>query len=654
MDGSRLKSARGRSPLEPATLTYGPDGLPAAPAYEDIYHPASGADGQARHVFLEGNGLPGRWCGRDRFVVLETGFGLGNNFLATWAAWRTDPARCARLWFVSVEKHPLRRDDLQRALAPSPYPELAAELLAAWPPLTPGVHRLAFDGGALVLQLVFDDVGTALRQLRLQGDATYLDGFAPARNPDMWDRYVLKAIGRLAAPGATVATWSAARAVREGLAANGFVVDLRQGFKGKREMTAAVYSPRIEVQRPTAAAAPGGDVVVIGAGLAGAACALALVRLGLRVTVIERHAAPAAEASGNPGGLFHGTLNPQDGLHARFNRAAALEAARHYAPLIRQGLVPGRIDGLLRLSSDLPDLAAMQALIDALGLPPDYVQALDAAAATQRSGLPLAVPAWAYAQGGWIDPRALVRHWLAQSGATLRTGAEVAALEREPGGSWSVLDTRGQSIAQAGTVVLCNAGDAQRLLGNPGWPLERQRGQLTLLPAGTPGLPVPRIPVAGGGYVLALDDGRIACGATAQFDDDDPAVREADQRTNLARLAQLGGVDIDPGRPGIEGRTAFRLLAPDRLPVVGAVPLAGERHEQPRRIPREEGLYVCTALASRGITWAPLVAELLAAWVTGTPMPLESSLVDALDPARFAARQLRRQGREAAGAAPRA
>ena len=102
------------SPVQPAVIAFDADGVPRAAAFDDVYHARAGALAQARHVFLGGNGLPGRWRGRPRFTVLETGFGLGNNFLATWDAWRGDARRCERLHYVAIEKHPLTRDDLAR------------------------------------------------------------------------------------------------------------------------------------------------------------------------------------------------------------------------------------------------------------------------------------------------------------------------------------------------------------------------------------------------------------------------------------------------------------------------------------------------------------------------------------------------------------
>ena len=227
--------------LQPAVLEFAADGTPVSSAYGDVYHAAQGGPAQARHVFLAGNGLPARWAGRARFTVLETGFGLGLNFLATWAAWRADPARCARLDFVSVEKHPFQAADLARAHAGwfAAWPEaaaLSAELCAAWPALTPGAHTLELAGGALRLTLLLGDACEVLPALDLAADALYLDGFSPARNPELWSPEICAALARCAAPGASLATWSVAGGLRRALAAAGFALERRPGFAGKREM----------------------------------------------------------------------------------------------------------------------------------------------------------------------------------------------------------------------------------------------------------------------------------------------------------------------------------------------------------------------------------------------------------------------------------
>lgn len=221
---------------------------------------------------------------------------------------------------------------------------------------------------------------------------------------------------------------------------------------------------------------------------------------------------------------------------------------------------------------------------------------------------------------------------------------------------WRLLDPEGVLIAEAAVVVLANALDAQRLLGAPDWPLLAVRGQTSEMLVTTPGLRLPRLPLAGNGYVLpALPGGIALFGATSQAGDVDPRLRAEDQRHNLALLARLTG-SAPLGDLPLAGRVGWRCVASDRLPVIGAVPdaeaIAAQpalRLDQARFVPRLPGLYVFTALASRGITWAMLGARTLAALVAATPCPLDAGLLDAVDAGRFAARKARRRSQSSAG-----
>jgi tRNA 5-methylaminomethyl-2-thiouridine biosynthesis bifunctional protein len=236
--------------LVPARLELA-GGAPYSRAYGDVYHSADGGPAQSRHVFLGGNGLPGRWRGRDAFTIVETGFGLGLNFLVTCAALLADAEAPARLAYVSAEKHPFARDDLAAALTRHPgLAPLAGELAAAWPPLETGVHRVVLAQRRVALTLLFGDAAELLPGVDVRADAFYLDGFAPAKNPGLWSAGIMHELARLAAPGATLATWTVARAVRERLAQAGFAVEKRPGFGRKREMLAASYhSTRTPVSR---------------------------------------------------------------------------------------------------------------------------------------------------------------------------------------------------------------------------------------------------------------------------------------------------------------------------------------------------------------------------------------------------------------------
>lgn len=616
--------------LTPAEVDFTDPAAPASPTYGDVYHARAGALAQSRHVFLGGNGLPGRWQGRDRFVVLETGFGLGHNFLATWDAWQQDAQRCRRLVFVSVEKHPLRREDLARAHAGQPLAALAGALLERWPPLTSGLHSLEFDGGRVELLLALGDARELLRELVLQADAFYLDGFAPSRNPELWDEHLLKGLARHAAPAATLATWSISRPMRRALAAAGFEVGLAPGFANKPEMTVARFAPRHTPQRPAGReplAPQAREAVIVGAGLAGAACAWALAREGVACTVVDALPGPAQASSGNPAGLFHGTVNPDDGPHARFNRAAALATQRRVAAL---GL-PHQA-GLLRLETRLAH-AAMQGA-------PGYVSPLTAAQAGAQAGTALGQPVWFYPGGGALAPAAYVQALLAASGATLRLGQAIARLTPGDGG-WTLHDAGGRAVAQAPLVVLAGGHAQLPLLGPLAVDLAVQRGQLSHL-AQAPWCP--GVPIAGDGYAIADGHGGVWCGATAQDGDLDPALREADQADNLTRYARLAGLATPPQGP-LAGRVGWRLTTPDRLPLIGGLSATATLADQLRLQPRQPGLVVCTAMGSRGIGWAALAGQLVASLALGSPRPLEADLLDAVDPLRFALRRQRRAAR---------
>ena len=685
-------------------------------------------------VFLAGSGLPGRWAGRRRFVILDTGFGLGHAFLATWAAWQQDARRCDRLWYLGITPQPPSRDALAHAHAGSPLPALAGELIRRWPVLTPDLHLIDVDGGQVRLLLALGEVNTVLRELVASVDAFYLgagDGSAPSAQHTMpagpapaWGRHRLRQLTRLAAPGATLVAGNASAALHQALRTAGFQLDLVAGAPATAlgrppgtlaepsgnggnggngrgcdslnepggQTTTGHFAPRVGSITPPGRRAGAGirRVAVVGAGLAGAAVAQALAARGLAVQVIDRQAGPAGETSGNAGGLFHGIAHPADGPHARWLRAAALHTERVLRPLIEAGTLPGAIGGLLRGERAL-SAEAMQALIDQLALPADYLR-------VQREGLPAGLAArpgasrpaaaWAYPGGGWVSPAALCALWLAAPGITGHFGAAVHQLQ--PAGSgWRLLgesgrrllDAGGQPLADADAVVLCNAGDAVRLLAplptGAAWPLRSVRGQTTLLPAAigrSTGLPDLPQPLADTGYALQLPDGGWLCGATAQPDDPHPALRDADHQHNLATLRRLTGWAGEVALDQLGGRVGWRLQSADRLPLLGPVPAgaadrsadstdggeAGDgafscgltapataaprqrRPDQPRQVPRHLGLYVFTALGSRGITQAALGAEVLASWLTGDPHPLPASLLDALDVARFVSRAVRR------------
>jgi tRNA 5-methylaminomethyl-2-thiouridine biosynthesis bifunctional protein len=645
---------------------------------------SSDAWGQAQHVFLAGNDLPARWQNRDRFVILETGFGGGHNFLATWAAWLADRQRCRQLFFVSIEKHPLTPADLRRLHAGISEPShqaLIDQLEHAWPPLTPGLHTIHFEG--MTLMLAFGDVHDLMPNLTVSADAFYLDGLVPHQNPQIGDARWLSRLNRLAAPDATAASWCVAPCVSQALQKAGFNSKETQGFQGNGQVLQAAYQPH-HAHVPL----PGGlwptpakahqTVLVVGGGLAGCASAWALTHAGWHVTLIEQHEQVATEASGNPGGMFHSILHATDNVHTRAHRAAALYTANVVRPWMAQGLVQGQCEGLLRLAQQMSDEQAQALLEDFPGLQA-HVAWLDQAVAQQRCQVPVPTGGWWFKQGGWLNPADYARALLqsAQHTGKLKRvmGQPVNALSVCPHtGLWQALDVQGQCMAQASSAVLCNAHGVQALLRASGLassqqpsPLQKIRGQISQINLKHPALAdmhpplhLPKHPLAGEGYGMQTTDGHLIIGATAQLDDEDAAVRQADTTHHLKQAMGLGLLPANAmaqlPTDAIQGRTAWRASALDRLPLIGAWPhlaaaSSATGHEQLRRVARlrtdQGGLYVFSGLGSRGIAWAALGARLLTHWMTGSPCPVETDLRDAMDPARFQVRQFRHRSKHA-------
>lgn len=625
----------------PAALAF-VDGVPYAEAFGDVYHSADGGLDQARHVFLGGNNLPTRWQDAPRFTILETGFGLGLNFLATWQAWRADARRPARLHYVAIERHPFRVADLARLHALWPeLADLSASLRQAWPPLVSGFHRLTLDGGCVVLTLVFGDIADCLPQIDASADAFYLDGFAPSRNPDMWAPSVLARLSRLAAPAATLATYTVSSSVREALAQAGFLCEKRPGFGRKRDMLAARYAPRWPLTPRTSAGER--RAIVIGAGVAGCAACERLAARGWQVTLVERHARPAQEASGNLAGIAMPLLSKDDNLASRLSRAAYLYTVGLWRELGGIGSAfAGEACGVLQFAGDAGHAQMQRETVERCNFPNDFVSWLDADAVARLVGCPALHGGWLFPQGGWVTPASLCDAMLRACGDRLekRFTVQAMALQRA-GEEWQVHDGNGNVIAQAPVLIVAGGTNATVFPQTQELPLAAIRGQVTHVPSAM--LPVPSVVLCGDGYVTRPVQGICCVGASYDFDCD-PALRQTSHEENLDRLKQvmpLAEVEID-----VVGRVGFRCVAPDRLPLVGALPdpsatIGGSRLCD---VPRLPGLYGLLAYGSRGLIWAPFAAELLACQLEGEPLPVELTLAAALDPARFVLKAHRRGG----------
>lgn len=602
------------------------DGHPVSRRFGDVYFSRESGIAETRHVFLAGNRLPERWAvlpAGARFTIGETGFGTGLSFCAAWQLWETLAPPDAVLRYVSFERFPLAPDELSRALAL--WPELAPfarALNEQYTELAPGWHRFHFANSRVILTLAIGDANAMLGGLEGRCDAWFLDGFAPAKNPEMWSESVLAAIGAHSRAGTSVATYSVAAVVREGLQAAGFRIDKAPGFGHKREMLAG--GRKSAADAPARAPTPR-RAIVIGGGLAGAASAWSLAARGWQVTLLERAAALARGASGNPQGVLYARLPGRPTLLGELTLSGYLHSLRMLNALLPQSEATWRACGVLQLALD-DKAAARQNEVLKTGLPASLVHRVDRAEASALAGIELPAGGLFFPGAGWVHPAALVRVLAAHPCIDVRTGAEVVALERDANGDWRAIGASGD-FASAPVVVIAASAEAARFPQTRHLPLHAVRGQITQL-AGTPASRALRAVVCGEASITPAREGRHTLGATFVHDFEDLALHEAEHRRNLADLAAMAptlaaalGVDrLDPAH--LPGRAAVRCTSPDRLP------LAGE-------LGTGNGLCASTAHGSRGLISPPLCGEAIAAVLEEEPAPVSSRLLAALGPTRF-------------------
>ncbi|PNB50989.1 bifunctional tRNA (5-methylaminomethyl-2-thiouridine)(34)-methyltransferase MnmD/FAD-dependent 5-carboxymethylaminomethyl-2-thiouridine(34) oxidoreductase MnmC [Pseudomonas sp. GW456-12-10-14-LB2] len=648
-----------------AQLDWDDQGRPRSRVFDDVYFSDQSGLDETRYVFLEQNRLAERFAALSaggRLVIGETGFGTGLNFLCAWQLFEQQAVAGARLHFVSVEKFPLSPADLQRALAL--WPDLkpfSDQLLKHYVAIHQGFQRIVLDNGRVTLTLLIGDALEQLPQLDGQIDAWFLDGFAPAKNPEMWTAELFAELARLAAPGSTISTFTSTGWVRRLLNAAGFKMKRTPGIGHKWEILRGEFLGWPEGVAPPAAAKPWfarptaltGDrrALVIGAGLAGCATAASLAARGWQVNLLERHDAVAQEASGNPQGVLYLKLSAHGTALSQLI-VSGFGYTRRLLETLQRG-TDWDDCGVLQLAFNEKERERQAQL--AAAFPEDLLQWLDQPDAQARAGIGLAHGGLYYPEGGWVHPPALCQAQAAQPGVTLLTHQEAIEL-RKLDGQWQAFDGE-RLIATAPVVVLAGAAEIKRFAQSADLPLKRIRGQITCLAQTTQSQALSTV-VCAEGYVAPARLGEHTLGASFDFNNDDLTPTTAEHLGNLAMLEEIS-TDLvarlhigEPDADSLQGRAAFRCTSPDYLPIVG--PLSDREaftaayralSKDARQVPDTpcpwlDGLYVNSGHGSRGLITAPLSGELLAAWLDKEPLPLPRAVAEACHPNRFALREL--------------
>lgn len=688
--------------------------------FEDIYYTAEQGAEECEHVFLKGNNLQQRWqdsrATSNPFVMAETGFGTGLNFLACWDLWRkvhsekTQNQAPKTLYFYTTELYPLTRAALEKSIAHyNPHPPLAEALFNQYPDPIGGEYLLSFDNDTqhpVKLIVLLGDATECLSRLEhyptshlinsdssansgLIVDAWLLDGYAPAKNPIMWQDALFTLIARHSADGTTVASFSVARQVCDQLRANSFVVNKTKGFKNKRDMLMAHFdsqqitektenvshnrkrsrknfslSPCYYRYPPTPLLSnTQRSAIVIGAGIAGCTIAYKLAQRGWQVSLIDAEKTVAGAASGNARAVLYARTAQQRSQLADFHEAAFHYATRFYQALENSDLTKG-LNGMLKLDEQLSD--------EMLALNPEAYsrQNVNAEQASQLSGITTHHNGIHYPESGWIDPLAICQSLTAHPNIRFFGKTKISALQHHKA-SWTVecesprdkdkgndeeKDTANNITAD---ITIIATGQISHQFEKTSWlPLRSMRGQTTTLPA-TPTSSNLAMAVCQRGYITPADNGSHSIGATYAIKDDNPKVLTADHQINIDNLNIMLS-DNSPWQnelekqpvDNLEGRVGFRCVAPDYLPIVGPIPasevfklqfacLKKDAKQTPSQLASlESGLFVSTGYGSHGYTTAPLASEILLAQIEGSPMPISDKLRQSIAPARFLVRQL--------------
>ena len=653
--------------IQHAKIHFNQENTPVSDKFDDVYFSNQDGLAETHYVFLEGNQLWERWVNYQEahFVIAETGFGTGLNFFAVTTLFREfrqkyPDSPLKRLYFISFEKYPLLLDALQQAhLAYPQFSHLAQHLQQHWLNPIQGCYRFHFD--ETTLDLWFGDVAENLPQLGdyMNGkiDAWFSDGFAPSKNPDMWNEQLYQQMFRFTKPQGTFATFTAASAVRKGLENAGFNIKKRKGFGKKREC----LSGQKTHEKPTALSAPWfqgqpanlkeQDIAIIGGGIASLCTAISLVKRGAKITIYCEDEQTALNASGNKQGAFYPQLSDDNERNIRFYIHAFAYGHQFLQWAIQQQIKFEHEFCGVALCAYNEKAESKLNKIAKLNLPSDLYQSLNQTELSEKVGLPLPFRGGFIPQGAWLAPRQLVQHtfaFLEKQGVQIKTLQKVTALSQTENG-WQITTAENKTFCHE-VVVLANGHKLTDFEQTQKLPLYPVRGQVSQIPTSANLLKLKTV-LCYDGYLTPVDQAKAShCIGASHVRDN--ATREfslTEQQENQQKIQrnipEEWTKEVDTS--GNLARIGVRCSVRDLTPMMGAVPHFSAQQTQyqnlfnlrRRKQPIEQAenypnLYLIGALGSRGLTSAPFLGETLASLIYGEPLPMSEDLIHNLMPNR--------------------
>ncbi|MDP2561756.1 bifunctional tRNA (5-methylaminomethyl-2-thiouridine)(34)-methyltransferase MnmD/FAD-dependent 5-carboxymethylaminomethyl-2-thiouridine(34) oxidoreductase MnmC [Psychrobium sp. 1_MG-2023] len=685
-------------PIEYAQLSWNDQGEPSSTLFDDLYFSTTDGLAETQYVFIEQNNLQQRWlnCQDSHYVIAETGFGSGLNFLATWLAFekfrQQHPLHILkRLFFISFEKYPLSKQDLNSAH--QRWPQLARytkQLQQHYPIAVAGCHRQRFSlsqdltnscTDAVILDLWFGDIKDTLPQLSYprQGlvDSWFLDGFAPSKNPDMWSQQLFDNMARVTKDLGSLATFTAAGFVRRGLIEAGFVMTKAKGFGKKREMLCGLFKRTTQssstqhwYHRPTSTIPLYNQpkIHIIGGGIASAMQALSLAERGVSSTIICKDEHLAAGASGNKQGGFYPLINANHDPLSQFYSQSFLFAQQIYRPLCQSFQQAGRFCGVLQVATTDKEKKRQHRLLKTEQFPESLVHGVVAEQASKIASVNITDSGLFYPEGGWLNPRFLTQALVekAQKLATVDVVFEHQLLKIEQQDQqWqlSLIDKNNeQRTIASDIVILANGHHLTDFEQTNQLPLYATAGQVSHIKQ-TPLTQALNTVLCYQGYMTPAFNGEHCIGASFNRDVSNHQINPHEHQQNIDKLVgDFNGQSWSQSIKGapLAGKSGVRMSVKDHLPMVGTIPQAqltqslyndldrGRPSHQYPLAPHYPNLFMLGGLGSRGLCSSPLLAEILTSQLCHEPLPLSQRLVDQLNPNRYWIKQLK-QGKSLMG-----
>ncbi|MRI34710.1 bifunctional tRNA (5-methylaminomethyl-2-thiouridine)(34)-methyltransferase MnmD/FAD-dependent 5-carboxymethylaminomethyl-2-thiouridine(34) oxidoreductase MnmC [Endozoicomonas sp. OPT23] len=669
-DNNKNSSNKHSSRLEHAQLDWKNDNHPTSKTFDDIYFNTVSGLEDAHHTFIKHNKLTERFsslAGYELFTIGETGFGTGLNFLCCWQHFIAQAPETARLHFISAEKHPLSPEDWQRSLEKmTSLKELTQQLTSSYVSATTGHQHLSFSDGRIKLTLLLGDVLDTLPQLEGKVDAWFLDGFTPAKNPEMWQPELFQAMASKSHLHTTYATFTSARTVKEGLIAANFNIEKASDFGLKREImhgclvkesAESIYRP-VWFQPPAQPASENKTAIVIGGGIAGTSTAHALAERGWKVTLLEQRQQLAMAASGNSQGILYAKLSANQTALSQYIAQGYCYSINLLKQLSTEKQNLWQPSGVIQMAISAKIEKRYKEL--AAAFPKDLLSFYDKDQLSRISGIPVEHSGLYFPAAGWVKPAELCRTLADHPNISVQSNIKVESLKQE-GDSWNItaLNSASNEIIQfrANIAIVACATASKHLEQLSHLPLKDIRGQITEIEA-TDASKKLKTTVCGEGYVAPAENNRHTLGATFDFNSQSEAVNESEHLQNLEMQQQWHSHFMNAAG-GMKatitgGKAGFRCTTPDYLPVVGpvidrqtfmndfAMLRKNSRHKFDQQPSYLKGLYINAGHGSRGMITGPLSGELLASMISGEASPVAANIMDAMNPVRFLVRDMSR------------